>query len=571
VTRRAAVLVALAAAWLLPAWSPASARPASPPHVTTAATRAEIPTAAAGAPLPLEAPSPAAASLLQPAAIHGTFRVPPAGTALYIGTPWYVRDLTATITGPGPRRITILATADLPGHMLGLRLPNDAWQADRIDVDATTVSTAAPPYLLPAEQLALIGWRNWSFAAYFGLFIALALLGAALALTRRSGTAAWYAAAAAAQAGLLIPWLGTVRPPPEISQPLHAAFQSLFFVALAAFGLALLRGVRLPRTATAALWSLVALNAAAVTAGDVLQDFYPLPDIATQTIVAAVDIAYVALGSAAVRAHAPGARFLLTGTTIAALGFLAGNAFATPFLQSAPIATLAAEALLLALALAAHLQPRPSAETNATTAPEPARALRPAEIDGLTEIANRPALDDRLTAAWSHASSTRTPLAALLVDIDHFRRYNDAYGHLAGDDVLRRIAAALTATAARGDDVTGRYAGDKFLTVLPDTDLAGARHIADTVRAAVVALELAHGDAPAKRVTVSIGVTSVIPPPGPPPPTPTTDKDTLAPPATETDPADLLHRAATALRIAKAMGRNRVVADEPIAPPVAFR
>ncbi|MDB5072023.1 MAG: hypothetical protein JWM87_3134 [Candidatus Eremiobacteraeota bacterium] len=569
-TRRAAVLVALAAAWLLPASSPASEGPAERPRTIAAApaataapaprtppqsapTTAGIPTAAIGAPLPLAPPSPAAASLLQPAALHGTFRVPPAGTALYIGTPWYVSDLTATITGPGSRRITIPATVDLPGHMLGLRLPPDAWQADRVDVDATTVSTAAPPYLLPAEQLALIGWRNWSYAAYFGLFIALALLGAALALTRRSRTAAWYAAAAAAQAGLLIPWLGIVRPPPEISQPLHAAFQSLFFIALAAFALALLRGARLRRFATPALWSLVALNAAAVTAGDVLQDLYPLPDIATQTIVAAMDIAYVALGSAAVRANAAGARYYLTGTTIAALGFLAGNAFATPFLQSGPIATLAAEALLLPLALTAHLQTNAGPETKANPAPEPARALRPPEIDGLTEIANRPALDQRLTTAWNHASTTQTPLAALLTDIDHFNKYNDAYGHLAGDDVLRRIAATLTATAARQNDVTGRYAGDKFLTVLPDTDLTGARHIADAARTAIIALDLAHGEAPAKRVTVSIGVTAFIPP------------------ATSADPGDLLRRAATALHIAKAMGRNRVVADEPIAPPVALR
>ena len=542
VTRRAAVLVALAAAWLLPAGSAAASD--DPAHV---------PVAVIGAPLPLTAPSPAAASLLNPAAVHGTFRVPPAGTALYIGTPWYVSDLTATITGPGARRITIPATADLPGHMLGLRLPPDAWQAERIDVDATTVSTAAPPYLLPAEQLALIGWRNWSYAAYFGFFIALALAGAAFALSRRSGTAAWYAAAAAAQAGLLIPWLGIVRPPPEISQPLHAAFQSLFFIAVAAFGLAYLRGVRIARIATVALWSLVALNAVAVTAGDVLQDLYPLPDIATQSMVAALDIAYVALASAAVRAHAPGARFFLAGATIAALGFLAGNAFATPFLQTGPVATLAAEALLLALALAAHLQTNTGAEMTTATAPEPSRGLSPAETDGLTEIANRPALDNRLDAAWNNACGTQTPLAVLLHDVDHFRKYNEAYGHLAGDDVLRRIAATLTAVAARRHDVTGRYAGDKFLTVLPDTDLAGARHIADSARAAIIALDLAHGEAPSKRVTVSIGVASVIPP------------------ATDADPGDLLRRAATALHIAKAMGRNRVVADEPIAPQVALR
>ena len=558
--RRAAVLVALAAAWLPPAWCAADDRP--PPAVV-------------GAPIPAGPPSPAAASLFRPAAIHATFRVPQAGTALYVGTPWFVRDLTVTITGPGGRRATIPATSDLPGHMLGVRLPADAWQADRIDVDASTVSTAAPPYLLAAEQLAFIGWRNWSYAAFFGLFVALALAGAGLALRHRSRTAAWYAVAAAAQAGLLVPWLGIVRPPPEISQPLHAALQSLAFVALALFAFAFLRGVRIPRSAATALWALVALNVVAVTAGDVLQDLYPLPDLATQSIAGAFDLAYVVLAVIAIRANGAGAISFLAATALGAIGFIAGivtqlAAFpplAATLLQSAPLEATALETVLLALALTAHLH-HPREQTAAAQATTPAhRRTQPAHLDGLTEIPNRTGLDEHLTAAWERARRTNTPLAALLLDIDHFHTYNDTYGHLAGDDVLRRIAATLTATASRNDDVAGRYDGDKFLALLPATDLAGARHIADALRTAVNALDLANGAVPSKRLTVSIGVASVIPQ--------AAAVSIGAPPAgvtvTAADAPELLRRAATALHVAKTMGRNRAVADEPIAPPIAFR
>ncbi len=164
-----------------------------------------------------------------------------------------------------------------------------------------------------------------------------------------------------------------------------------------------------------------------------------------------------------------------------------------------PLEATALETLLLALALTAHLH-HPREQTAAAQATTPAqRRTQPAHLDGLTEIPNRTALDEHLTAAWERARRTNTPLAALLLDIDHFHTYNDTYGHLAGDDVLRRIAATLTATASRNDDVAGRYDGDKFLALLPATDLAGARHIADALRTAVNALDLANGAVPSKR------------------------------------------------------------------------
>ncbi|MDB5026922.1 MAG: hypothetical protein JWO66_611, partial [Candidatus Eremiobacteraeota bacterium] len=174
-------------------------------------------------------------------------------------------------------------------------------------------------------------------------------------------------------------------------------------------------------------------------------------------------------------------------------------------------------------------------------------AVPAAQLDGLTGIANRIALDACLAIAWSRGRRAQSPLAALIVDVDHFRTYNQTYGHLAGDDILRRIADALATIAGRRDDLAGRHGGDKFLVLLPDTDLTGAQRLGDAVRAAVFALEAAHGAVPSKRVTVSVGVASLVPDDG-------------------SDGAELVRRAGIALHIAKTMGRNRVVADEPIAP-----
>lgn len=530
---RAVVLVALAAACLAPVCSSAADAPAA------AAGGAPVPVAVVGAPVPAEASG--AGSLLRPAVLRATFRVPRADTALYVGTSWFVRDLTVTVIGPGARRATLVAMPDLPGRMLGLRLPADAWRADRVELHATSVSTAAAPYLLPAEQLASIAWRSAQYAAFFGLFLALALLHAVLALLLRSRACGWLAAALAALAALQIPYLGVVRPPPEISQPLHAALQSLVFAALALFALAYAGSARLRRIVPIALWVLVVGNAIAVGGGDVLQDIWLLPDAAAQVLVVAFDAALVVIGVVALRRTVPGAPFFVAGTALATLAALAPNVplpldAALP--SSVPLAGIAGEALLLTLALRARLlrgDRTPAQRTNA---------------DGLTEIANRTALDERLAADWNRARRVRAPLAALLLDVDHFKSYNDTYGHLAGDDVLRRIAAALAQTASRAHDLAGRYGGDKFLLLLPDTDLAGAERIAASVRTTVAALELAHGGVPSKRLTVSIGVASLVPP----------DE-----PAHTNDAGTLVQRADVALHIAKSMGRNRTVTDEPLA------
>ena len=491
-----------------------------------------------GAPIPVDA---APATLFHPSTMRAAFRVARSDGALYVGTPWYVRDLAVTVIGPGARRVTIPASIDLPGRVLGLRLPADAWTADRLELQASSVSTAVPPYLLSAEQLAAIGWRHWSYAAFFGLFLCLTLVFAGLALFVRSRAVTTFAVVAGAQAALAVPWLGIVRPPPELSQPAHAALQSLVFVGLMGLTQAYFVRARLPRFAVRAVWALVLLNVIAVCEGDVLQDIWIASDAVTQALVLALNVSFVALGILALRNGDAGARFYIAASALAAIGVLITDVAPpnSPLQQAAMIGG-AGEALILALGLALRLRidERGLSER-----------VRWSRLDGLTALTNRTALDPLVAAAWERARLGHAPLSALLIDLDHFKSFNEAYGHLAGDDALRRIADTLV---VRASDLAGRYAGDKFLIVLENTDLDGARHVAEALRAATFALEIPHGSVPGRRLTVSIGTASVVP-----------DRDG--------DGTALLRRAETALYIAKTMGRNRVVADEPIAPPAAVR
>jgi len=161
--------------------------------------------------------------------------------------------------------------------------------------------------------------------------------------------------------------------------------------------------------------------------------------------------------------------------------------------------------------------------------------------DGLTGIANRRRFDDCLGRAWRQALRNATPLSVIMSDIDQFKAYNDTYGHLAGDECLRSVAATLAGTLKRPGDLAARYGGDEFAMVLEDTVLAGATHLAETMRLAVASLELVHRDSGvASMVTLTMGVASAVPRPG-------------------QDPAALLRLADYKLYEAKLAGRNRIL------------
>jgi diguanylate cyclase (GGDEF)-like protein len=132
-----------------------------------------------------------------------------------------------------------------------------------------------------------------------------------------------------------------------------------------------------------------------------------------------------------------------------------------------------------------------------------------AYIDGLTGVHNRRYFDEQLTAEWGRATRNHAALSVVMLDVDFFKRYNDRYGHQAGDDCLRQVARTIKTSLKRPADQVARYGGEEFVLLLPDTDLAGAMQVAQTVGQNIVALQIAHADsAAAPFVTVSLGVCS---------------------------------------------------------------
>jgi len=134
-------------------------------------------------------------------------------------------------------------------------------------------------------------------------------------------------------------------------------------------------------------------------------------------------------------------------------------------------------------------------------------ALRASALtDGLTGLANRRRFDQDLRIECERARRGHEDLALLLVDVDHFKRYNDRYGHVAGDACLRQVGGAIRSAIRRPADLAVRYGGEEFAVLLPQTDAAGAIAMAQRIVDAVAALELAHADSPLDgRMTVSVG------------------------------------------------------------------
>ncbi|MCC7257476.1 MAG: GGDEF domain-containing protein [Gammaproteobacteria bacterium] len=165
---------------------------------------------------------------------------------------------------------------------------------------------------------------------------------------------------------------------------------------------------------------------------------------------------------------------------------------------------------------------------------------RLSRTDALTGVANRRGLAEFLDRAWRASQREQVPVSLLLVDIDHFKAYNDRHGHPQGDRCLQAVANAIRHVAGRATDMVARYGGEEFAVVLGNTPLEGALLVAEQVRSAIEGLGIAHGTPPgAAVVTVSVGVTSVLPVRG-------------------SQPDACLEAADRALYAAKAQGRNRV-------------
>jgi two-component system chemotaxis family response regulator WspR len=166
-----------------------------------------------------------------------------------------------------------------------------------------------------------------------------------------------------------------------------------------------------------------------------------------------------------------------------------------------------------------------------------------AALDSLTGIANRRRFDEAVQHEWQRGQRERRPLSLLLGDIDCFKMYNDTFGHLAGDLCLKKAAAVLTACLKRPADLAARYGGEEFAIVLPDTESAGARIVAEECVRSLAELKLDNPHAPYSFVTMSIGVATLVPTPA-------------------SSPADLLEGADRALYTAKERGRNCAVSAQ---------
>jgi diguanylate cyclase (GGDEF)-like protein len=129
-----------------------------------------------------------------------------------------------------------------------------------------------------------------------------------------------------------------------------------------------------------------------------------------------------------------------------------------------------------------------------------------ASADAITGLANRRRFDVFIRQEWQRSSRSHLPLSLLLIDIDHFKKFNDRYGHPAGDDCIRRVADVLRHTANRVTDLCCRYGGEEFAVVLVDTDAAGALAVAERIRENVERLRIPHADSASGTVTVSVGV-----------------------------------------------------------------
>lgn len=126
--------------------------------------------------------------------------------------------------------------------------------------------------------------------------------------------------------------------------------------------------------------------------------------------------------------------------------------------------------------------------------------------DELTGLANRRRLNEVLAGEWARAVRTGAPLTLVMFDVDLFKKYNDRYGHQAGDECLKRVARVLQTNAQRAGDLAARYGGEEFSLILSNTDAAAAKRLAEAVRASIESLDLAHEHSPESRVTLSAGV-----------------------------------------------------------------
>lgn len=161
--------------------------------------------------------------------------------------------------------------------------------------------------------------------------------------------------------------------------------------------------------------------------------------------------------------------------------------------------------------------------------------------DGLTGVANRRMFDSIMEMEWTNARRNSQPLSLILLDIDHFKQYNDHYGHLQGDECLKRVARVLGSAATRARDCIARFGGEEFVLVLPETDEKAAAKVAERCRSLIFKEQVPHAASPTSHIlTVSLGVGTINP-------------------SHQDEPVAFIEAVDRRLYQAKQMGRNRII------------
>jgi diguanylate cyclase (GGDEF)-like protein len=164
-----------------------------------------------------------------------------------------------------------------------------------------------------------------------------------------------------------------------------------------------------------------------------------------------------------------------------------------------------------------------------------------AASDGLTQISNRRGFDTHLDHQWTLMLRAQEPIAIILCDVDHFKLFNDFYGHLAGDDCLKTVAQTLRSSLARPSDLVARYGGEEFAVILPQTYEDGALKVAERMQNAISQIRISHDHSPIHPyITLSMGVACAVP-------------------SHEQSPSSLIEQADRLLYLAKHGGRNQIV------------
>lgn len=161
-----------------------------------------------------------------------------------------------------------------------------------------------------------------------------------------------------------------------------------------------------------------------------------------------------------------------------------------------------------------------------------------ANLDGLTQVPNRRCFDEQLEREWKRLAISQSPLSLILCDIDYFKRYNDFYGHQAGDACLRQVAKAIEQSLRRSTDFVARYGGEEFVIILPDTDFERACKVAKRIQTNVKNLNISHAQSKVSScITLSLGISTQVP-------------------NSQSKPTSLISAADKALYEAKRQGRN---------------